>query len=605
MKLKNIWMNITAIVVVMYTVISCDDDFNSVGGEVIGDVNFENNQYITEPISYSRVFEKVQTNGLPNNLLGVYEDPVYGTSTYSILSQIGITSGVYNPVFGLEAVLDSVVFTLPYFSTVTQSIINEEGETETTYELDSIYNAEEAIKLSLYRSNYFLRDFDPNPTDPDDPDSPFGQSQLYYSDDVSNFGLTNLTEDSENFIASIDQFVPTAKEVRLKTPDGDDDGTERDVTKVSPRLRLSLISDEAATILNAGFNDNRISNQQAIDQFTSWFLDKEGSSELSNINNFRNYFKGIYLKAEPVSPGSSAGNLVFFNILNANITLHYTFQKLDSSDDNDNGDTTDYIADTESLDFSFSNNIVNGIENAFESSILEKLKKDQDTVNGENNLYLKGGEGSYAVLDLFSRSVETDNNGDYVLDDNENPVFKDVVGEDDKTELDFLRDQDWLINDAFIKLYIDRDQVVSGDTEPERIYIFDIETGNILIDYSDDSQDTSDSVNSVINHLGRISSDDNGSFYQIRLTRHIINVLNLDVDNVKLGIAVSQNVNVTSITNGFIPDGKDDDEKDDNVILPVSSIISHEGTILYGNGTDVPENIRLKLQISYTKLKNN
>ncbi|GAA4116395.1 DUF4270 domain-containing protein [Aquimarina addita] len=601
MKLKNILINIITIVVVIWTLISCDDDLNSVGSEVIGDVNFETNQYVTEPISYSAVLEKVRTNGLPGNLLGVYNDPVYGFSTYSVLSQIAPSSGIYNPTFGREPVLDSVVFSLPYFSTIESTVTDAEtGEIATTYELDSIYNgSNEAITLSLYRSDYFLRDLDPDLADPDDPDSAFEDTQLYYSDDITNFGLSDLTESNENFIFSVDSFIPSNEELILVAPDSeDDDDEDEEITKVSPRLRVALISDLAADTFNEtrGEKEERFGNQEVIDQFTEWFIEKEGSSELSNANNFRNYFRGIYIKAETTFQGIE--NLMYINLGSANITLHYTFQAEDTENENDV--PIEYIDDTGELAFSFSNNIVNGIENVFETSILDQLNKEQDTINGEDKLYLKGGEGSYAIIDLFNRSVETDADGDYILDESGNPVFKDVSEEGDKTELDFLRDQEWLINDAFIKFYIDRSQVASGDAEPERIYIFDAETGSILIDYSDDTQDTTDPTNSIINHLGGISSDDNGSYYQIRLTRHIINVLNLEGDNVKLGVAVSQNVNTTAIASGFTVD---DDEED--VIVPSSSVISHEGTVLYGNGVNVPENVKLELQISYTKLKSN
>jgi len=37
--------------------------------------------------------------------------------------------------------------------------------------------------------------------------------------------------------------------------------------------------------------------------------------------------------------------------------------------------------------------------------------------------------------------------------------------------------------------------------------------------------------------------------------------------------------------------------------IPYTSILSHEGTILYGNKTSVPEDVRLKLEIFYTELQ--
>ncbi|MDH7446130.1 DUF4270 domain-containing protein [Aquimarina sp. 2201CG14-23] len=562
MKLKNVMIKITAIVAVVFTVASCDDDFNSVGSEVIGDVNFEDDEYTAVPVAYSKRFERVQSSNLPNNLLGIYNDPVYGQTTYNVLSQVLLSR--QNPVFGENAVLDSVVLNLPYFSSVTESEVNDDGDVVNTYELDSVYGIA-PMNLSIYQSNYFLRDFDLG--------SGAEDRQLYYSNDISdNFGMSV----EGTLLKEIEFFLPSENEVVLTTPDGADEDTDPDKTRFSPRLRISLKKADAL-----GTND-----QPIIDHFTSLFLDKEGSVELSNANNFRNYFRGVYFKTQPVTGN---GSLVFFNIADADITLFYTFDKVDTLDEDDDDDTTDFIEDNGELELSFSNNIVNGIENNFNTTILDELA-NQDEVNGEENLYLKGGEGAYAVVDLFNGNIINENG-------------------EEENELDFLIRQDWLIKDASLKFYINQDLVTNEvvnpgrrSSEPERVFLFNLETGEVLIDYiADGTGNNTVPILSVIDHLGRITrdSDENGEFYRIRLTQHIINVLNGDIDNVKLGLSVSQNVNIVANAAGFTPTNTEDE------IIPFSSIISHEGTILYGNGTNVPDDKRLKLDIFYTKAKSN
>ena len=579
MNLKNVLIKITVIVTVVFTVVSCDDDFNSVGSEVIGDVNFEDNQYAASPIAYSKRFEKVQTSNLPNYLIGVYNDPVYGQSTYNVVSQISPSS--FDPVFGDNAVLDSVVLSLPYFSRLTETNTDDDGEVTNTYELDSIYGSQE-IRLSVHKSDYFLRNFDV--------EGEAEERQIYYSNDISeNFGPTL----EDRLLFSVDNFTPSTKEIRLFSEDDDSDSnTDPQVTRLAPGLRLALISDQAATAAtalnpdpdnNPSTDNTRIGNQELIDYFTTLFLDKEGSIELSNANNFNNYFRGIYFKTEAITQD---GSLVFFDTANANITLHYSFdtEVADTEDQDNDGDTTELITvrDDGDLAFSFLNNIVNGIDFDFSTTISDELD-NQDMVNGEDNLYLKGGNGSYAVLDFFSGDVM-----------NENGELE--------NELDFLKRQDWLINEASMKIYINQDEVVSGDAEPERIYLFNLETGVVLIDYlTDSSSNTTNPVESITNHLQRISrdSDEKGEFYKIRLTQHVINLLNEDTDNVKFGLSISQNVNIVVAAEGFIPTSTEDE------VIPFSSIISHEGTILYGNGTGVPEEKRLKLDIFYTESKSN
>lgn len=588
MNLKKVLIKVAAMIVVVFTVVSCDDDFNSVGSEVIGGVNFRDNKYNAVPIAYSKRFQRVQTSGLPNNLIGFYDDPIYGQSTYSVLSQV--LPDRFNPTFGDNPVLDSVVLTLPYFSDLQQTTTSDDGAVVNTYELDSVYGSG-TINLSVYRSGYFLKDFDAN--------SGSEERQVYYSNDITeNFGNTIL---QEKLLFQINNHEPSPLEIPLLTEDTDsDEDTDPQVTTIPPALRRVVLSDDAAekaNQLNPNPNNVRVGDQELINYFKTVFIDVQGGLELSNANIFHNYFRGIYFKAEL---SERDGSLIFFDITDANITLHYSFGNNDVVDD----DTTDTVGRTGELALNFSNNIVNSIETTFNTAIEDELS-NQDEVNGEENLYLKGGEGAYAVIDLFTEYVEVDSNGDFVLDENENPIIiKDPTEEEKvKTELDFLKSRGWLINEASMKLYIDQDRVVAGETEPERIYIFNLETGNVLIDYQlDPTANGTSPINSVTDHLGVITrdSDDRGEFYKIKLTRYIINLLSDDTDNAKLGLSVSQNINIVSTAEGFTTPTNTEDE-----IIPFSSIISHEGTILYGNGANVPEEKRLKLDIFYTESTTN
>lgn len=567
MNLKKVLIKVTAMVAVAFSVVSCDDDFNSVGSEVIGGVNFQDNEYNATPIAYSKRFERVQTSALPNYLIGVYNDPIYGQSTYNVLSQV--LPNRFSPTFGDNAVLDSVVLRVPYFSDLTETETNDDGDVVNTFELDSVYGSS-AINLSVYKSDYFLRDFDV--------DEGSEVRQVYFSNDINeNFGPT--VED--RLLFSENNFRVSSNEIRLLTEDTDiDEDDDPQVSTITPGLRSVLLSDDAAiaaTTLNS--SNPRTGNQDLINYFTSMFLDKEGSLELSNANNFHNFFRGIYFKTEAIT---TEGTLVFFDIAQANITLHYSFDKVDTADEDEDDDTTDFVKDTGELVLNFSNNIVNSIQTNFNTAIEDELS-NQDEINGEEDLYLKGGEGSYVVIDLF--------NGDVTNEDGEL-----------ENELDFLRRQNWLINEASMKFYINQDLVVSGDTEPERVYIFNVDTGEVLIDFqADPTSNAANPIVSIIEHLEPITrdSDDNGEFYKIKLTRHIINLLNEGEDNIRLGVSVSQNVNVINTAQGFTPTNTEDE------IIPFSSIISHEGTILYGNGTNVPVEKRLKLDIFYTESTTN
>ena len=146
---------------------ACDNEFSEIGTGIVGIPGFEI-QNRTYPIkTYNKKITPFQSNGLAENLLGYYFDPLFGSTKVNFVGQL--TPKSFNPVFGDSTVLDSVVLTIPYTSTA--------GTTEdaTTYELDSLYGGTESdkLKLSIFKSNYYFRAFDPN--------GDLDASQNYYS----------------------------------------------------------------------------------------------------------------------------------------------------------------------------------------------------------------------------------------------------------------------------------------------------------------------------------------------------------------------------------------------------------------------------------------
>lgn len=124
------------------------------------------------------------------------------------------------------------------------------------------------------------------------------------------------------------------------------------------------------------------------------------------------------------------------------------------------------------------------------------------------------------------------------------------------------------------------------------------------MDYFLDANNGPDPENSIINHLGPLERVDNepdgdGIRYKFKLTQHITNLLEHDSTNVTLGLAVSTNVNLEeSFNHGNILTG------DDAVIqVPLSSILSHRGTILAGNNHP-NEDKRVFLEIFYSEPEN-
>jgi len=516
MKIINSFFKIFVFVALSIVITSCEEDFNSVGSDIIGDPNFNFDLYDQGLVTaYSRRTNPVQTNNLPVYQLGVYNDPVYGLTEASVLAQV--TLDQLNPSFGENPEIESVYLSVPYFSTSLGT-----GD-DVTYTLDSIFG-NTPYKLSVYESNYFLRDLDPT--------TGFQEAQKYYSNQGPLFqGFLGelLYEDTE--------FVPSNSTVTIY------EGIEEDEEKVAPRLWVEL---------PIAFFEEKILNQ-------------ENTDVLINNNNFKNHFRGVYFIAEAINP---QGNSIIFDMNQAKINIKYT---------RDNPDTTsEELRIRRALGLSLNAIKVNTFTTNFPSTIEQTLSNPN--TSGEQNIYLKGGPGTMTIIELFGG----DANGNGVAD-----------------ELEELRAKKWLINEANLILQVNQDIVQGGNTEPERIFIYDLNNNRLLVDYAlDNLTPASDPVNFKTNHSGRLQRNGgNGVSYKIKLTNHISNLINRDSTNVRLGLSVTQNINVVTsqaLQNTTSP-GFDE--------VPTGSVISPQGTVLYGSNP-LDQNKKIKLNIYYTEIDN-
>ncbi|WP_445717111.1 DUF4270 domain-containing protein [Flavobacterium sp.] len=567
--MKKSFLKISSLLFLFVLIISCDKDFNSLDSDVIGDNHFDLEKYQVENlIAYTKETGPVQANNLPLNALGIYDNPKFGLTKAHFVTQVEL--GTENPSFGYDPVIDSVYLYVPYFS----SLQSTETSGERIYELDSIYGNTDTgkFKLSVVENGYYLRDYDPTDN--------LQSSQKYYSDDktlIDPFKGTEILNNSAA-IAQNNEFYFSNKELYIYKTDG---------SGLYVDSNGDVLSDQNDTTLRV--IKERKTPGMWLDLKSSYFqqkiLDATASGNLFNNNIFKNYFRGLLFEVEEISAGQGA--LAILDFSRAELKILYKASADPTVDNPDPIRTRREFLLKMGYNSSSTlrNNSINFLEHTNSVDYQVGLG-DSDEILGSNKLFIKGGNGSVAFIDLFG-------NG----------------------ELETLRNnvtnQNWLVNDAILTFYIDKTSMVGvdKDSEPERIYIFDATNNVVIIDYSFDSSTSSNSKNNKVVFGGIIQreTDDakKGIKYTVRLTEHIKSVLKADdngdyQDNIKIGISVTESINLVStatIKNPILANGVEVES------IPLASILNPLGTILFGNVITNPDDSdkKLKLNIYFTK----
>lgn len=540
----NAFLKTGFLVFTIIFIVSCDKDFNEVGSNLIDDVHYNFNSTYASVRAYNAPIGAVQTSNLPINSLGFYKSDDFNDGS-------GNSFGTTTASFVTQLELAS---TDPKF-------YGEEDLTQ--FKIDSVYlyvpyfstfkSTDSGTGDSTYEldsiqggtSKIKLGVFESNYfLRSYDPASNLQEQQVYYSNEKS---LVEAVTDVTNFDNRLNRIPGTPH------PDQDEHfefkSTEIKLLKnnesgagtVKERLAPGIYMD-----LNKDFFMNKIVNAPA--------------GSLVDNNAFKNYFKGLYFKASPETPSSTQGTMARLNFAQGKIVMIYHGKDSDLS-------TAVYKRKTLTLEMN--GKTVNFIENDFVNPVTP------NTVDGDQRLYLKGGAGSMAVIKILTDS-----------------------------EIQNIKNNGWLINEANLVFNIDKQTLGTTITEPNRIYLFDLKNKRPIIDYSFDV--TTNGLYPKFNkyvHDGIIQVDENkrGIKYKIRLTNHVRNIIKHDSTNVSLGLVVTESINDTrnaKLKNSFTAFGTE------VKYIPAMSVANPLGTILWGNNipaSDPDYEKRLKFEIFYTK----
>ena len=595
------------LIFILFIFYSCSKDYNSIGTDILKSDTFNTSVENIPIYATQKLISPFKSNGLSSYQLGQINDNIFGKFESSFVTQLRLSQ--YDPLFGIwdsdkekngdtnnikviqeNENVTKVVLEIPFFNNTIDSDgdgvidlydvdsndinsdsdgdgvsdiqerangtnplnpdtdgdgINDNLDTEsinpddgsTVYDIDSLIgNIDATFKIKIQELDYYLRNYDPN--------NNFETFQKYYSDD-------HFIKDFTNKILHDDFVALDTSEITIYEEDDPDTDEVDESTLVKERLSPRIIIP-----LDIPF-------------FQSKIIDKEGSIDLLNQDNFNLYVKGLLLSAYDFSDDL----LMILDYNNARIKITYEYDVYNDNDTTD--DTSDDVIDKAEKDFEIllAGNQINLIKKGnFIQPILDNVSLGENLKTG----YLKGGQGAMLELDLF-----TENNGVNILDE--------------------IKSKGWLINEANLTVYIDQKTIRSygGLVEPSRLYLYDMETQTPLIDYFVDNTTGQKESDKKINHDGLIQydSDKKGVKYKIRISEYIKNIIRNDSISNKLGLVVSSSI-----------DNSQNLELRDNIglnIIPITSAVNPLGTIIYGPNPD-QENYdkRLRLELYYTEINN-
>ena len=532
---------------VILMVQACDSEFSEIGSGIVGVPDFEIKNKAYPITTYNKKITKFESSNLGNNLLGYYEDPVFGGFNANFVVQM--LSSDFTPTFGEDTVLDSVILTIPYSSNAT---INEDV---TDYELDSLYGSNE-IKLSIYKNNFLLRSFDPSAAVDD--------FQNYYSDGSLTSG--QLIESSQlegQLLYSDAAYFPSSLSIPLETIN-EETGVSEVTSTLIPSLRIDLFN-----------NPDHQSPPRAF--WEDLIFSLENNEATNSSDGFYNYFRGLYFKAEATS--ENEGHMMQLQLQDplSNLTVYYSYNQTVNGEEETSSAQGEYV-------LSFAGNNVAIFDNDFNPSILQTINDTSTDLEGDDFLYLKGGEGSMAVIELFAEDEDGNTFADYLSE------FRDIDNE--------IITPKRLINEAFLEFYVE--ETTSNADIPNRVYIYDLDNNSVLFDYVLDQSINTTSSDSKLVHLVPLATETDSDGvehkkYKIRLTDHLNNIVINDSTNVSLGLLVSSNVGQISL-NEF-------KNTEDIQGVPTGTVLSPKSVILHGNNSPDPTK-HPKLNIYYTEPNN-
>ena len=590
---------------------NCDKEFHGIGGDLFSYQELKSNKLMAPVYTFQEKVNSVQVDGLPLAQLGLIDHPTFGLTEASIVSQIQISSspvfGKINQSFEDEGSEDdytiipenervtNVYLEIPFFTNQNDSdqdglidskdsdptdpqsnsdddeltdlvefqaglnplssdsdgdgILDHEDldnsgydSEDNLYEIDSLYgDINSNFNIKVHELTYYLNDLDAN--------NNFETQKIYYSNqDFYNEGFFGEELSDTNIKLNLDELVFYYSTDNPLTEDVD----ERDNVelRLSPRLRIPLNND---------FFQRKI-------------IEMEGRSVLESPSSFKlDGIRGLIIQTENFS--SDLYMLLNFNF--AQIRIEYEFDSYNNNGTENDTDDDEIERLSSSISIPFGGIRVNSIKNSFFNLEIENIVKESNNGQHTDRLFVKSGK-YHGLIRLFSQNSSNEN-----------------------TYLNELRKENIIINEANLSFYIDDKFKGAYNLVAQRLYLYDILSGQPLNDLSFDGSTNVSIINGDKKIFGGILEydDSNNPYrYKFNITNHISNIIRKDSTNFDLGLVVSSDINDVFQKKALIGDNK-------FLKYPRASILNPLGAILIGSNASEKENEdkKVQLEIIYTE----
>lgn len=565
----------TLLFTLVLLIASCDKKFNDIGTEALpANMFLGKRTYYPVGVEHALV-DVVQTNNISVIQLGEREDKLFGNTAAAIVTQLNLSE--YEPNFGKfsaqieidnsfneQETINDVWLEIPFFTNQIDAdgdglidiydiddtdpnsdsdgdgvsdILEQSNGTDPTnpdtdgdgtidgedsetvnpnpdkklYDIDSLFGDRSAsFDIEINKLNYFLRQLDPNQN--------FEQDQIYNSDFTFDTHKEQQPLASENITLNFNEIAR----------DSDDN--------LSPRMRVPL-------------------NKQIFQQL---ILDKEGDTELSTLEDWRDFFRSISIETSNFS--SPLLMLLDFNSMVIRINYNYKSEVADSNPVEIEDVTDEFLINTlGSLRFN----------TLTKTTVADANLNDIIVADEPAQIALSGGLGAVADIKLF----------------------------EDNELLEDLKSRPWLLNEANLTFHVDKQAVgVYEHALPNRLYLYNANTLAPIIDFSQDGVTTPTMAKIV--YGGFLIEEEDKQYYKVRITNHLRNIITNDAVNAPLRVALTNVLpNQTQVSMARV-------NAADVTKIPVGSVATPKSSVFIGPNPTNPDlsDLKLQLEIFYTEI---